>query len=55
MVLQLNFNISQRDNGVTRVHAVAQFDYLGGESHICRFHIVVPGFSDLAEELGFRQ
>jgi len=56
MVLQFNFNISQRDKGALRVRIVAaQFYHLGGESHICRFHIAVPGFVYPAEELGFRQ
>ena len=56
MVLQLDFDVSKRDNGKVRIHAaVTQFNHLGGESRICRFHIAVPGFVYTAEELGFRQ
>ena len=40
---------------MARMDAAAQFDYLVGESHICRFHIAVSGFIDTAEELGIRQ
>ena len=40
---------------MARIHAAAQFDYLIGKSHICRFHIAVSGFIDTAEELGIRQ
>ena len=56
MVLQLYFDLGKRDDVKVHVHAaVAQFDHLGGESRVCRFHIAVPGFVYTAEELGFRQ
>ena len=43
-------------NAVPPVHAaVAQFDHLGGESRVCRFHIAVAGFVYQAEKVGFRQ
>ena len=35
--------------------ADTQFNHLGGESRVCFFHIAVPGFVYLAEEIGFRQ
>ena len=45
MVLQLDFDVGKRDDGKVHVHAaVAQFDHLGGESRVCRFHIAVAGF-----------
>ena len=44
-VLQLDFDVGKRDDGKVHVHAaVAQFDHLGGESRVCRFHIAVAGF-----------
>ena len=56
MVLQLDFDVGKRDDGKVHVHAaVAQFDHLGGESRVCRFHIAVAGFVYQAEKVGFRQ
>ena len=56
MVLQLDFDVGKRNDGKVRVHAaVAQFDHLGGESRVCRFHIAVAGFVYQAEKIGFRQ
>ena len=56
MVLQLDFDVGKRDDGKVHVHAaVAQFDHLGGESRVCRFHIAVTGFVYQAEKVGFRQ
>ncbi len=51
MVLQLDFDVGKRDDGKVHVHAaVAQFDHLGGESRVCRFHIAVAGFVYQAEK-----
>ena len=56
MVLQLDFYVGKRNEGKVYVHAaVAQFDHLGGESRVCRFHIAVTVFVYQAEEVCFRQ
>ena len=56
MVLQLDFDVGKCDDGTVCVQiAITQFDHLGGEIRVCRFHIAVTGFVYQAEEVCFRQ